>query len=232
MAWRRRTRRQSSWSRREPSWRCTCRGAAATGRRPHATPNWPRGTSWRATSPAPSHAGRSDRGSSGGLCRRNRILGGGFGRGAKPPSEVLARWGGESFEDFFELLLVGAVGGEVAAAQRVLGAREDLQRASGKRRRRRHRLRGRGGPGRRRRGRRRGAASADAQERLLQRWLHGDLVAVGHDDPPELGKRALLGGGQVGGLDVGERLNDRDGEKGAADDRGASLVPRGRLRRR
>src|SRR5438128_9642951 len=115
MAWRRRTRRQSSWSRREPPGGWTGRGAAATGRRPHATPNWPRGTSWRATSPAPSHAGRSDRGSSGGFCRRNRILGGGFGRGAKPPSEVLAAGGVAEGDD--DERAVG-VGGAHAAAGR------------------------------------------------------------------------------------------------------------------
>src|SRR5207247_7994122 len=37
------------------------------------------------------------------------------------------------------------------------------------------------------------ASSKDALERLLERRLHGDLVAEGHDDAAELRQRPLLG---------------------------------------
>src|SRR4029450_12083194 len=97
---------------------------------------------------------------------------------------------GEGAERLFQALLLGPVGRPVTTPQRVLGACPDLQspltelaRARGAAARRApSRLRGRGG------GRRRCCAPAeDPRERLLERRLHRDLVAVGDDHAAELG---------------------------------------------
>jgi len=83
----------------------------------------------------------------------------------------------------------------------------------------------------RRGGRRRRAAAEDARQRLLERRLHGDLVAVRDDDAPELGERALLGGREVERLDVDQRLLDREREQRAPDHARAPLVPQRELLR-
>src|SRR2546430_9623725 len=76
-------------------------------------------------------------------------------------------------------------------SQRVLGTVPDLPRPLPEltRRRRVERRRGRRPRSARRA---RGVAAEDAGERLLERRLHPDLVAVGDDHAPELRQRPLL----------------------------------------
>jgi len=135
----------------------------------------------------------------------------------------------EAAEAPLEALLLLAVGRPVAAPQGLLALLPRLPRALAEQPQP-------GVGGRRRRRPRRGQRRArrlvpahprteDAPERLLERGLHRDLIAVGHDHAPELGERALLGGGQIQGLDVDQRLIDGDREHRAAEHAGALLVP-------
>src|SRR3990172_4019074 len=76
--------------------------------------------------------------------------------------------------------------------------------------------------------RRDGSASEDLAERSLQRLLHGDPVAEGRDDALELREPAPFRG-QIEGLNVEERLFNRDGEQAPPDHLGARLAPEGDL---
>src|SRR5206468_7016820 len=110
-----------------------------------------------------------------------------LGGGAKPPppTEVLAGGFAEGAQRLFQALLLGSVGRPVPAPQRVLGTVPDLPRPLPEltRRRRVERRRGRRPRSARRA---RGVTADDAGERLLERRLHRDLVAVGDDHAPEL----------------------------------------------
>ncbi len=68
----------------------------------------------------------------------------------------------------------------------------------------------------------------NALQRLLEGFLHRNLVAKGDNDPFELGQRALRGG-QVERLDVEKRFLDRYGQETPADNLRSRLTPQGDL---
>ena len=66
---------------------------------------------------------------------------------------------------------------------------------------------------------------------MLERGLHGDLIAVRDDHAAQLGQRPLFRGGEIQRLHVDQRLIDGDREQRTADDLRPSLVPQRELLR-